>query len=124
MLALCHFSWRKKKGFPDKTTGNKTQTKRTRKTTMLEKLCTTPEYVSPCKAGQIWECVTIDNRPRLRKCRRNLTVPATTAAPTSPTSTAKMCVCMKPRPETERIEEQRDAFPDDAGKLLGAADRD
>ena len=83
---------------------NRTVTGKERKLTLLENICSKIKHQSPCQPNQLWECVTLDGRPRLRKCRKNGAVQATTPTTTPPTpSTAlttpvKMCVCMKPRP--------------------------
>lgn len=114
MLAMCHFSWRRTKsmmnsGLPSKSkfegkSLNKTGTTKERKTTLLENICNSPKHQSPCKPKQLWECVTVGDRPRLRKCRKSGSVQETTTPTTrptpslAPTSPVKMCVCMKPRP--------------------------
>ena len=114
MLAMCHFSWRRTKsmmnsGLPSKSkfegkSLNKTETTKERKTTLLENICNSPKHQSPCKPKQLWECVTVGDRPRLRKCRKSGSVQETTTPTTrptpslAPTSPVKMCVCMKPRP--------------------------
>ena len=117
MLAMCHFSWRRtksmmKSGLHSKSKSeekslNKTETTKERKTTLLANICNSPKHQSPCKPKQLWECVTVGDRPRLRKCRKSGSVQATptpTTRPTpssAPTSTVKMCVCMKPRPGSQ-----------------------
>lgn len=117
MLAMCHFSWRRTKsmmnsGLPSKSkfegkSLNKTETTKERKTTLLENICNSPKHQSPCKPKQLWECVTVGDRPRLRKCRKSGSVQATTTPTTrttpssAPTSPVKMCVCMKPRPGSQ-----------------------
>ena len=85
-----------------------------RKMTILEKICSKPKYQTPCQPKQLWECQTVNRRPRLRKCRRNTTTTARTAPttrPTLPTTPVKMCVCMKPRPDSEMHENQNDMLP-------------
>ena len=117
MLAMCHFSWRRTKsmmnsGLPSKSkfegkSLNKTETTKERKTTLLENICNSPKHQSPCKPRQLWECLTVGDRPRLRKCRKSGSVQATTTPTTrptpssAPTSPVKMCVCMKPRPGSQ-----------------------
>lgn len=117
MLAMCHFSWRRTKSMmnnglpskskPEKKSLNKTETTKERKTTLLENICNSPKHQSPCKPKQLWECVTVGDRPRLRKCRKYGSVQATTTPVTrptpssAPTSRVKMCVCMKPRPGSQ-----------------------
>ena len=114
---MCHFSWRRTKsmmnsGLPSKSkfegkSLNKTETTKERKTTLLENICNSPKHQSPCKPRQLWECVTVGDRPRLRKCRKSGSVQATTTPTTrttpssAPTSPVKMCVCMKPRPGSQ-----------------------
>lgn len=96
---------------------NRTLTKKERKMTQLEKICSTIKQQPPCQPKELWECITVDGRPRLRKCRKNgaiqaTTVPYTTRTTpsTAPTTPVKMCVCMKPRPGHEN---QDDILPDD-----------
>lgn len=117
MLAMCHFSWRRTKsmmnsGLPSKSKSeekslNKTETTKERKTKLLENICNSPKHQSPCKPRQLWECVTVGDRPRLRKCRKSGSIQATTTPTTrptpssAPTSPVKMCVCMKPRPGSQ-----------------------
>lgn len=95
---------------------NRTVTGKERKMTLLEKICSGMKHQSPCQPKQLWECITVDGRPRLRKCRKNGAVQATTATTTrpmpstAPTTPVKMCVCMKPRPGYEN---QGDMLPYD-----------
>ena len=98
---------------------NKTIIAKENKMTLLERICARPKYQSPCQPKQLWECVTVDRRPRLRKCRRYVmlttkTIPTTRTIPsTPPTTPVKMCVCTKPRPGTEMNENQGDMLPYD-----------
>ena len=95
---------------------NKTQTNKKRKMIVLENICSKTKHQSPCQPMQQWECVTVDGRPRLRKCRKTGSVQATTTPTTrpqlstAPTTPVKMCVCMKPRPGTQRNENQGDMY--------------
>ncbi|CAH3015295.1 unnamed protein product [Porites evermanni] len=109
--------WRRTKsmmnsGLPSKSKSeekslNKTETTKERKTKLLENICNSPKHQSPCKPRQLWECVTVGDRPRLRKCRKSGSIQATTTPTTrptpssAPTSPVKMCVCMKPRPGSQ-----------------------
>lgn len=108
---MCHFSWRRTKNFMKGKSGNKTASVKERKMTILEDICSRPKYQSPCQPKQLWECQTVNRRPRLRKCRRNITTvlrTATITRPTPPTDPVKMCVCMKQRPDSELHENQND----------------
>ncbi len=116
---MYHFSWRRTKSMLEGRSRNKTIIAKENKMTLLERICTRPKYQSPCQPNQLWECVTVDRRPRLRKCRRDTmvtirTTPTTRPIPsTPPTTPVKMCVCMKPRPGTETSENQGDMLPYD-----------
>ena len=84
MLAMCHFSWRKKRinleSSRNKTGGRKDnklltsrngkQITKDRKTTLLATICAARKHQSPCQPKQLWECVIMDGRYRLRKCRK------------------------------------------------------
>lgn len=113
MLAMYHFSWKRTKNMLEGRPRNKTITAKDSKLTVLERICSKAKYQSPCQPNQLWECVTVDRRPRLRKCRRNATAP--TKLPTPSTSAITpvklMCVCMKRRPGTEVNVNQGDMLP-------------
>ena len=128
MMAMCHFSWRRsknllnansKKSIFEGKSRNRTQTGKERKMTMLEQICSKSKHQSPCQPKQLWECVTVDGRPRMRKCRKPgvtqaTTIPATRPTPsTVPTTPVKMCICMKPRPGMQMYENQGDMLPYD-----------
>lgn len=116
MLAMCHFSWRKKRinleSSRNKTGGRKDnklltsrngkQITKDRKTTLLATICAARKHQSPCQPKQLWECVIMDGRYRLRKCRK---IGPTTPAPPTPsaahTTPVKMCVCVKQSLEQE-----------------------
>ena len=122
---MCHFSWKRTKSLLEGRSKNKTMTAKERKMTVLERICSRPKYQSPCQPNQLWECVTVDRRPRLRKCRRNATLMAKTTPTTRPTTSTlpttpvKMCVCMKPKPGTEMYENQSDMLPTYDGECKG-----
>ncbi|XP_015780893.1 PREDICTED: uncharacterized protein LOC107358832, partial [Acropora digitifera] len=117
MLAMCHFSWRKKRSNWDESSRNKTSGRKDnkvltsrngkhitkdRKTTLMATICAARKHQSPCQPKQLWECVIVDGRYRLRKCRK---IGPTTPAPPTPsvahTTPMKMCVCVKQRLEQE-----------------------
>ena len=111
MLAMCHFSWRRTKNFLQGKSRNKTVSVKERKMTVLEEICSRPKYQSPCQPKQLWECQTVNRRPRLRKCRRNTTTTIRTAPVTQPTPSTtpvKMCVCMKQKPDSGVHQNQND----------------
>ncbi|XP_078384267.1 extracellular sulfatase Sulf-1-like [Oculina patagonica] len=120
--------WRRTKSMLEGRSRNKTITAKENKMTLLERICTRPKYQSPCQPNQLWECVTVDRRPRLRKCRRDTmvtirTTPTTRPIPsTPPTTPVKMCVCMKPRPGTETSENQGDMLPYDDELIVSGLD--
>ena len=102
MLEMYHFSWKRTKNMLEGRSRNKTITATDSKLTVIERVCSKAKYQSPCQPNQLWECVTVDRRPRLRKCRRNATASTTRPTPSTPTiTTVKTCVCTKPRPDTE-----------------------
>lgn len=91
---------------------NKTITPKDSKLSVLERICSKTKYQSPCQPNQLWECVTLDRRPRLRKCRRNATAPTTRPTPSTATiAPVKMCVCMTARPGSEVNVNQGDMLP-------------
>lgn len=117
MLAMCHFSWRKKRGNWEDSSHNKTggrkdsklltswnskQITKDRKATLMATICAQRKHQSPCQPKQLWQCTMVDGRYRLRKCRK---IGTTTPVPPTPSSAhttpVKMCVCVKPRLEQE-----------------------
>ena len=82
--------------------GEKFSKKGWKKWRVLGNLCSKSAYSSPCKPGQLWECIKVAGRDRRRKCKkRNL--------PTPPL-VRKKCVCyrlkspvMKPDPKANKI---------------------
>lgn len=110
MLAMCHFSWRRTKSMLEGRSRNKTITAKDSKLTVLERICSKTKYQSPCQPNQLWECVTMDRRQRLRKCRRNATAPTNLPTPSTITP-VKMCVCMKRRPDSDVNVNQGDMLP-------------
>lgn len=102
---------------------NKTITAKDSKLTVLERICSKAKYQSPCQPNQLWECVTVDRRPRLRKCRRNTTAPTNLPTPSTSTITpVKMCVCMKRRPGTEVNVNQGDMLTYEVESILSGMD--
>lgn len=109
--------WRKKRSNWDESSRNKTSGRKDnkvltsrngkhitkdRKTTLMATICAAQKHQSPCQPKQLWECVIVDGRYRLRKCRK---IGPTTPAPPTPsvahTTPMKMCVCVKQRLEQE-----------------------